>query len=408
MNVLHERCAGLDLADDGLVAGVRIQTEGKVETHVQGFFTNTKGLLTLSAWLSSHGVTHVVMEATGSYWRAVWQILEDDFELTLANPRDVKAVPQRKSDVNDALWLASLLAHGLIRGSFVPPTPIQDLRDLTRTRKQLGREIVQHTQRIQKVLDTANIKLPMVMSDVVGVSGRAMLRALISGVTDPETLADAARGSLRKKRPALVDALTGRVREHHRVMLKLHLDLLESIERSLDALDARIKEELAPFRRQADLVRTIPGMADVATAVLIAEIGVDMSQFPSASHLISWSCMCPRLDITGGKAKSTRLRQGANWLKTMLVQAAWAATRKKNTYLRSLYYRIRARRGGKKAIVAVAASMLTAAYHMLKNDVPYHDLGPDFLPAVDKAASAKRLVKQLNRLGFGVTLEAAA
>jgi transposase len=408
MNVLHPRCAGLDLADDGLIAGVRIHEGNRVTEQTRPFPTNTRGLLDLSVWLASFEVTHVVMEATGSYWRAVWHILEEGFELTLANPRDVKAVPQRKSDVQDALWLAQLLAHGLVQGSFVPPTPIQDLRDLTRTRKQLSRELVQHTQRIQKTLDTANIKLPMVITDILGVSGRAILRALIAGETNPEKLADAARGSLRKRRAELVEALTGRIRLHHRNMLKLHLGLVENLEKTIADLDALIQETLAPFRRQVSLLSGMPGLGAVAVPALIAEIGVDMSPFASSSRLISWACMCPRLDITGGKAKSTRIRQGNNWLKTMLVQAAWSAIRKKDTYLRSLYYRIRARRGGKKAIIAVAASMLTAAYHMLKNDVPYRELGPEFLQSTERERSKQRFVKALNRLGFEVSLSSVA
>ena len=408
MNVLHERCAGLDLADDGLIAGIRIQSGKTVHEETRPFSTNTLGLLKLSEWLTGHGVTAVVMEATGSYWRAVWQMLEADFELTLANPRDVKAVPQRKSDVKDALWLANLLAHGLVRSSFVPPTPVQDLRDMTRTRKQLGREIVQHTQRIQKVLDTANIKLPMVMSNVLGISGRAMLKALIAGETDPGKLADAARGSLRRKRPELVEALTGRVRPHHSRMLKVHLDLIETLERTIAGLDADIKEALAPYRRQVDLLSTAPGMGPIMIPIVLAEIGPDMSRFPTAPQLISWACLCPQLDITGGKTKSTRIRQGANWLKTALVQAAWSAVRKKDSYLRSLYYRIRSRRGSKKAIIAVAAAMLTAIYHMLKNNEPYRDLGAHHLDNVDRQQSSRRLVNQLKRLGYTVKLEDAA
>lgn len=409
LHVLHERAAGLDLEDDGLMAAIRIQEGREVRREVRGFSTRTKGLLELAEWLSSHGVTHVVMEATGSYWRAVWHILEarEEFTLVLANPRDVKAVPQRKSDVLDAEWLSDLLAFGLIRPSFVPPMPIQDLRDLTRTRKQLTREVVQHNQRIQKLLDTANIKMPMVVTDILGVSGRAILKALIKGETDAERLADLARGSLRKKRPQLVEALTGRVRPHHQQMLGLHLRLIEELERSIADLDAMIIKATAPFRRQLDILRTLPGFSHVSASGLLAEIGASMEHFPSAPNLVSWGCVCPRLDITGGKAKSTRVRQGGNWLKPLLVQAAWAAIRKKDSYLRSLYYRIRSRSGGKVAIVAVAASILTAAYHMLKNDTPYIERGPNAWEAPNRERTARRLVTQLTRLGYAVQIEAA-
>ena len=407
MNVLHERCAGLDLADDGLIAGIRIQTGKQIHEEHRGFATHTRGLLELVDWLSGHGITHVVMEATGSYWRAVWQILESHFELMLANARDVKTVPGRKSDVNDALWLAGLHAHGLLRPSFVPPVSIQDLRDLTRTRTQLIREIVQHTQRIQKVLDTANIKLTAVASDIKGVSCRAMIRAIIRGETDPEVLAGMALGRLKSKHDLLIEALRGRVRPHHRAMLELHLDIIESLERSVVRLEERIEAALLPFRRQRELLVTMPGISMTSAAVLIAELGVDMSQFGTARRLISWACLCPGLDITGGRPKSTRTRKGAKWLKAQLVQCAQSAIKKKDSYYKSLFHRICARRGANKAKVAVAAAMLTAIFHMLENDVPYHDLGSDHFVRNDRERAAKRLVHQLNRLGYTVQIEAA-
>jgi transposase len=408
MHVLIERCAGLDLAKDSVVAGVRLQNGSGIHEGCRSFSTTTRGLLELSEWLSACGVTHAVMEATGSYWKAVWHVLEGSFELTLANAHEVKARPGRKSDVNDALWLASLLAHGLVSGSFVPPVPIQDLRDLTRTRKQLTREIVQHTQRIQKVLDTANLKIAVVLSDILGVSGRAILKALIAGETRPERLADLAHSSLKPKRAQIVEALYGRVRHHHRVMLKLHLGLIEALESSLQTLEAQIDEAVSPFRPAFERLMTIPGVSERTAAVILAEIGPDMKPFPDAPHLLSWACLCPRLDITGGRRQSTRIRVGGNWLKTTLVQAAWAAVRKKDHYLRSQFYRLRARRGPKKAIIAVAASMLTAAYHILKNQMDYRDLGPDYFNHLDRTRLTTRLVRQLAKLGYSVELKPAA
>ncbi len=287
MHVLIERCAGLDLGKDTVVAGVRLQAGSSVHEECRSFSTTTRGLLALSEWLSSCGVTHAVMEATGSYWKAVWHILEGTFQLTLANAHEVKARPGKKSDVNDALWLASLLAHGLVSGSFVPPVPIQDLRDLTRTRKQLTREIVQHTQRIQKILDTANLKIAVVLSDMLGVSGRAILKALIAGETNPERLADLVHHSLKPKRAQIVEALHGRVRPHHRVMLKLHLGLIEALESSLETLEAQIDKAVSPFRSAFERLMTIPGVSERTAAVILAEIGPDMQQFPDAAHLLS-------------------------------------------------------------------------------------------------------------------------
>src|SRR5215510_1687784 len=308
MNVLYPRCAGLDLASDSLVAGIRVQEGRQIQQECRSFPTTTRGLLELSEWLSSFAVTQVAMEATGSYWKAVWHILEGNFELVLANPQDVKAVPGRKSDVNDALWLADLQAHGLIRGSFVPPVAIQDLRDLTRTRKQLVREIVQHTQRIQKTLDTANLKVVAVVSDILGMTGRRILQALITGQRDPEALADLACGSLKKKRALLVESLHGRVRDHHRALLKLHLGLIEALEQSVVALDEEITKAVEPFRPQVDRLVSIPGVSHLIALVILAEVGADMSRFPTAANLISWARLCPQLDITGGKVKSNRLR----------------------------------------------------------------------------------------------------
>jgi transposase len=407
MEVWYPRCAGLDLGKDALVACVRIHGR-PVQQQVRTFGTTTRELLALAAWLTEHEVTHVAMEATGTYWKAVWHLLEEAFTLVLANAGHIRNVPGRKSDVKDAEWIADLLAHGLIRGSFVPPAPIQEVRDLTRTRKQLVREIAQHTQRIQKTLDIANLKMTGVVSNVLGVSGRAILRALIAGQTDPVQLADLARGTLKNKRAALVEALTGRVTPHQRRLLKLHLELIERLEAAVADIDAQLGEALAPFREAVERIDDVPGIDTVVAQAIVGEIGLDMSRFPTHQHLISWACLCRRLDESAGKRKSTRTRKGACWLKTVLVQAAWAAVRTKDSYYRAQFLRLRARRGPKKAIVAVAASMLTAIYYILRDGVEYRELGGHYFERLDRTKVTQRLVKRLRDLGYHVQLEEVA
>lgn len=407
MEVMYPRCAGLDLGKDVLVACVRLHGQ-PVQQEVRTFKTTTREILALAAWLTERGVTHVAMEATGTYWKAVWHILEPDFTLVLANAGHIRGVPGRKSDVKDAEWIADLLAHGLIRGSFVPPAAIQEVRDLTRTRKQLVREIAQHTQRLQKTLDIANLKITGLVSNLLGVSGRAILRALIKGQTDPSQLADLARGTLTQKRAALIEALTGRVTAHHRRLLKLHLDLIEHLETAVEEVDAQLGEALAPFHEAVARIDTVPGIATVVAQAIVGEIGFDMSRFPTHQHLISWACLCRRLDESAGKRKSTRTRKGASWLKTVLVQAAWTAVRKKDSYYRAQFLRLRARRGPKKAIVAVAASMLTAIYYILRDGTEYRELGPLHFERLDRAKVTQRLVKRLKDLGHTVQLDGAA
>lgn len=403
MQVLYPRCAGLDVHKDSVVARIRCVSEPQHD-EVRSFATTTSALLALNDWLSEHAVTHVAMEATGVYWKPIWHLLEEHFELVLANAQHIKNVPGRKTDVNDATWIADLLAHGLIRSSFVPPTPIQELRDLTRTRKQLVREISQHSLRIQKTLEDANLKLGSVLSDVLGKSGRAILAALIAGQTDPEKLADLAQGSARKKRVELVEALRGRIRPHHQELLRIHLKLIEALYQALADVDVRVGKTLAPIKESARLLTSLPGVSDLTAQVMVAEIGVDMARFPTASHLISWTGLCPRNDESAGKRRSTRVRKGAPWLKTALVTAAWAAVRVKGSYLQAQFLRLKVRRGAKKAILAVAASMLTAAYHMLKNGVPYQDLGADHFTRRDRSKAIQRLVRRLNDLGCNVQL----
>jgi transposase len=370
MEILYPRCAGLDVHKDMVMARVRCVSEPRVD-ETRSFASTTSALVELQEWLTSHGVTHVAMEATGVYWKPVWHLLEEHLELVLANAQHIRNVPGRKTDVNDAAWIADLLAHGLIRSSFVPPAPIQELRDLTRTRKQLVREISQHSLRIQKTLEDANLKLGSVLSNVLGSSGRAILTALIDGQSDPERLADLAQGAARKKRAALIEALHGRITAHHRRLLKLHLNLIAALERALEEVDADVGKLLAPIRQCARLLTTMPGVSDLTAQVVLAEIGADMARFPTPGHLLSWATMCPRNDGSAGKRRSTRTRKGSPWLKTALVTAAWAAVRVKNGYLQAQFLRLRSRRGAKKAILAVAASMLTAIWHMLKHGVEY-------------------------------------
>lgn len=401
MQVLYPRCAGLDVHKDTVVAHVRCVSP-PMHRETRSFPTLTSGLLALAEWLRSHGCTHVAMEATGVYWRPVWHMLEGEFELVLANAQHIKNVPGRKTDVSDAMWIADLLAHGLIRSSFVPPAPIQELRDLTRTRKQLVREIAQHSLRIQKVLEDANIKLGSVLSNVLTATGRAMLAAIIAGESDPERLADLARGTARRKRRELVEALRGRVTAHHRMMLKLHLELIADLERALAEVDAAVGKALAPIRQRARLLTTMPGISDLVAQVVVAEIGVDMTRFPSPGHLISWAGLCPRNDESAGKRRSTRVRKSGTWLKTTLVTAAWAAVRVKRSYLHAQFLRIKARRGAKKAILAVAASMLTAIYFILRDGVPYRDLGPHHFDQRQRAKTIRRLLRRLQDLGCPV------
>jgi transposase len=405
MDLLYTRCAGLDVHPRSVSACARIVIGGRVSHEVRTFGTSTRELREMADWLASLGCTHVAMESTGVYWKPVWHVLEGRFELVLANAMYIRNIPGRKSDVKDAVWIADLLAHGLLRPSFVPPQKIQELRDLTRSRKQLTREITRHTQRIQKTLEDANVKLTEVLSNILGVSGRAILRALIAGETDPDRLIELTAGRLKAPRPQLRDALQGRVTDHHRFMLRMHLEQVEHLEAAVRDLEARADQ--GSFRVATELLMTIPGVSKVTARVIVAEVGDDMSRFPTAGNLISWAGLCPRLDESAGKKRSTRVRRGAPWLKTVLVQAARAAANKRESYLRAQYLRLKARRGPNKAVLAVAASMLTSAYHMLKYGVEYRDLGPHHFDR-DKQIQAARLLRRLKALGVEVTVRPAA
>lgn len=403
MEVLHPRCAGLDVHKRNVVACVRIADGSDLLQQVRSFATTTTGLGELGAWLHEHSVTDVVMEATGVYWKPVWHMLDDgELRLVLANARDVRNVPGRKTDVSDAVWLAELHAHGLVRASFVAPQPIQELRDMTRTRKQLVREISRHTQRVHKTLEDCNIKLSSVLTDVTGHSGRAILAAMMAGEDDPVKLADLAVGKARKKHAELVEALRGRVRDHHRRLLHVHLNLIDAIQREIEEVDAALGKALAPIQAKADRLTTIPGVSDLTARTILAEIGDDMTRFPTPGHLLSWAGLVPRNDESAGKRRSTRLRKGAPWLKATLVQSAWAAASAKGTYLRSQFLRIRSKRGPKKAVVAVAASMLTAAFFILRDQVEYRDLGENHLARRDARKVVERLAHRIKELGYDV------
>jgi transposase len=420
MDIIHERVAGLDVHKAMIVACVRIMVDGKAVRTCRTYDTTTDGLKSLLAWLTEERCTHVAMEATGVYWKPVWNILSDgDFELLVANAAHIKNVPGRKTDVNDAMWIADLLACGLIRGSFVPSEEIQQLRVLLRARKQLVREQTSHTQRIQKTLEEANIKLDTVISEIMGVSGRRMIEAMIAGVKNPQTLAGLADRRIKATPKALYDALHGRLTGHHRFLLQLYLDQYDAAAAGIDKIDEEVAVAIermdaeapagkATFRSLIALLLTIPGVSALSATTILAEIGTDMSRFPTAGHLLAWAGLCPSQNESAGKRKSSRLRKGAPWLKTMLVQCAWAAKRKKDSYYKAQFNRLRGKRGSKVAICAVAASLLTAIYHMLKDGTTHQDLGISHFEERSVEARTRSLVGQLSRLGFHVELQPVA
>ena len=416
MDTLHERVAGLDVHKATIVACVRTMSDREVGRECRSFETTTAGLLALLAWLKESRCTHVAMEATGVYWKPVWNVLSDGgFELKVVNASHMKAVPGRKTDMNDAMWIADLAACGLLRGSFVPDEPVQELRGLMRTRKQLSREQVRHVQRIEKTLEEANIKLGAVICEIMGVSGRRMIEAMIAGVRDPRKLAALADRRIKASPKELYDALHGRLTAHHRFLLELHIGqydalnaAIERIDRQVDQAIARLDQEVADgdasFRALSGLLGTIPGVSELSARTILAEIGTDMSRFPTAGHLVAWAGMCPGQNESAGKRKRSRLRKGDPWLKTVLVQCAWAAKRKKDSYYKAQFFRLSARRGPQKAICAVAASILTAIYHMLRDGTVHHDLGIGHFDRRSNDVKAKRLVTQLAKLGYQVQL----
>jgi transposase len=406
MDVLHPRCAGLDVHKDSVSAGVRRMEPGAdARETIKKFGTMTPDLLQMSDWLAEQGVTHVAMESTGVYWKPVYYILEGRFELVLANAQQLKRMPGRKTDTQDCAWIAKLMQHGLIASSFVPPEPQRDLRELCRQRVQLMRQKTAVSNRIQKILEDANLKLGSVASDVLGKSGRAILRGLIAGETDPAKLAELALGRLRNKMSQLRAALTGRVTEHHRFMLKLFLDEVEMVEEFVRQLEERIDAVLGPFAEAVQRWMTIPGVNQRTAQAVAAEIGTDMSRFPTESHLASWAGICPGNDESAGKRRSGKTPKGNTWLKGALVQAAWAASHTKGTYLSAFYRRLAARRGRKRALVALAHAMIGIMYHLQRNGTEYVDLGSDYFERRDKDKLTRRLVTRLERLGLKVEIQ---
>jgi transposase len=405
MDILYRCCAGLDVHKKTVVACVRrIDVAGQARQEIRTFGTMTCDLLALSDWLAEQGVEQVAMESTGVYWKPVFNILEGRFAVMLVNAQHIKQVPGRKTDVKDCAWIAQLLQHGLLRASFVPPAPIRELRDLTRQRAQLVAEKATAANRIQKVLEDANIKLASVATDVLGVSGRDMLEALIAGEDDAEKLADKARKRLRNKIPALQAALRGRVTAHHRFQLRLLLDHVTHLEELISRLGGRIEEVAAPFAEAVERLTTIPGVEQRAAETVIAEIGPNMEQFPTAEHLASWAGMCPGNNESAGKRKSGKTTKGSRWLRQMLTQAAWAASHTKDTYLSAQYRRLAARRGKKRALVALGHTLLVIMYHLLKNRTTYQELGGDFLERLEPDRLTRQLVQRLEKLGHDVTL----
>jgi transposase len=417
MDVLYERAAGLDVHKDTVVACVRIVAAVKTTRECRTFATTTEQLVALRAWLEDCRCTHVAMEATtGVYWMPVFRILDaGKFELIVANAAHIKNVPGRKTDMNDAMWIADLLACGLIQASFVPNEEVQELRALTRTRKQLVREQTRHVQRIEKTLAEANIKLSSVISDIVGASGRRIIQAMIDGVRQPNKLAELAGKQIKATPKELYDALHGRLTDHHRFLLALHLKQWDSIDETIRKLDLEIDQRIErmeakegnrpPFRTLIGLLTTIPGVSAVAAPAILSEIGPDMSRFPTAGHLVAWAGLCPGQNESAGKRKSSRLRKGAPWLKTMLVQCAWAAKRTKDSYYRAQFFRLQAKRGPQKAICAVAASILTAIYHILRHGTEHHDLGSAYFDRRPVETKASWLIARLKKLGFTVQLQ---
>jgi transposase len=426
MRIVYRRCCGLDVHKESVTACLLlIDNDGEFQVEKRRFGTMTRDLRELAAWLKSEGVERIAMEATGVYWKPVWNILEPfRFELLLVNAQHIKNVPGRKTDQKDSEWIADLLQHGLLRGSFVPPVEIRHLRDLTRMRCRMRQDLATYANRIQKVLEDANIKLGSVASDVLGVSGRHMLKGLIGGQRDPEQLAALARGRLREKTESLRLALDGHFTDHHRFQLILLFDLLEYGETQMAKLESEIQRLLkaaqqgqpdrassdgeisakSTLRIAVDLWKTIPGIDELTASMLVAEIGTNMEQFPNAHHLASWAGLCPGNNESAGKRRSGKIRKGSVWLRRGLCQAAWAASRTKNTYLAALYHRMIARRGKKRTIVAVAHTMLVIAYTLLKRQCAYKDLGADYFDQLDRRGLQRRLVNRLASLGFQVTL----
>lgn len=407
MEVLHPRCAGLDLSKRDAKVCVRVVApSGRAAQEITTWSSMTADILALRDHLIAAQVTCVAMEATGDYWKPYFYVLEDGpFEVMLVNARDAKNLPGRKTDVSDAAWLAQLAAHGLVRASFVPPEPIRQLRDLTRTRTAVTRERTREAQRLEKVLEDAGIKLSVVATDITGRSGRAILGALVAGERDPATLADLSVRQLRAKIPALTRALAGRFSDHHAFLVELHLRLIDQHSAAIDTLTRRIEEAMAPFRAARELITTIPGIGVPTADVIIAEIGADMTRFPTPGHLASWAAVCPGHHESAGRVKSSKTRPGNRWLKGALGAAALSIARHRGTFLHAKYQRLTRSRGKSRAVVAIEHTLLTTIWTMLSNGTLYDDPGPDYYARRNPERAKQQAIRQLQALGYHVTVE---
>ncbi len=409
MRIVYKRCCGLDVHKKVIVACLLLlEPDGELRQEFRKFGTMTQDLLELLDWLQQAGCTHVAMESTGVYWKPIYNILEGHLEVVVVNAQHLKGVPGRKTDVLDAEWLAECFQLGLLKASFIPPAPVRELRDLTRYRTSLIRERARTANRLQKVLEDANIKLAGVVTDIQGVSAWAMLQAIVSGTTDPEALADLAKGLLRKKREQLVTALSGRVKPHHRFLIAEHLSQIEYLEEAIQRIGAEVAERLHPFEVEVKRLDSIPGISRQIAEVMLAEIGWDMSRFPTDKNLASWAGMCPGNNESAGKRRNGKTRKGSRWLRHALIEAAHGAARTKNKYLKTQYHRIAAHRGKKKALVAVGHSILIISYHLLTRGQEYTDLGANYFDERDRNAVQRRCVKRLEKLGFKVALQPTA
>jgi transposase len=406
MRIVYQNVAGLDVHKKTVVAALIYRTtDGEWHTAKHTFGTMTRDLLQLSDWLTEHGITHIAMESTGEYWKPIFNILENSFEVLVVNAQHISKVPGRKTDQSDAEWIAELMQYGLLKASFIPPEGQRELRELTRYRTSFVRERATLINRVQKVLESANIKLASVATDVMGISGRAMLAAIIAGEQAPAQMAELAKGRMREKREQLAQALEGRVKAHHRFVLTELLCQIDSLEETIARFDEEIAEYCRPFEEAVELLDTIPGVARETAEIIVAEIGIDMSRFPTADHLASWAGVAPGNNESAGKRRSGKTRKGNRVLTTALTQAAQAAARTRGTYLSAQFYRLSGRRGKKRAIMAVAHSILVIAYHLIERKEPYRDLGADYFDKRRPEATAKRLVRRLEQLGYQVSLE---
>jgi transposase len=409
MRIVYKRCCGLDVHKKVIVACLLlIEPDGEQRQEIRKFGTMTQDLLEMLDWLQQAGCTHVAMESTGVYWKPIYNILEGHLEVVVVNAQHLKGVPGRKTDVLDAEWLAECFQLGLLKASFIPPAPVRELRDLTRYRTSLIMERARTANRLQKVLEDANIKLAGVVTDIQGVSAWAMLQAIVSGTTDPEALADLAQGLLRKKREQLVGALSGRVKPHHRFLIAEHLSQIEYLEEAIQRISTEVAERLRPFEPKVKQLDSIPGISRQTAEVLLAEMGWDMSRFPSDKNLASWAGMCPGNNESAGKRRNGKTRKGSRWLRHALIEAAHGAARTKNKYLKTQYHRVAAHRGKKKALVAVGHSILIISYHLLTRGQEYTDLGANYFDERDRSAVQRRCVKRLEKLGYSVQLQQTA